>query len=88
MYIGVLALIAGQCVLFRSESLWIYLGIVTAGFELFVLFYEEPTLRKKYGASYEEYCRHVRRWIPRLKAYREPRESPMPSAHPPRARTP
>ncbi|WP_180538892.1 methyltransferase family protein [Nevskia soli] len=88
MYIGVLVLIAGQCVLFRSESLWIYLGIVTVGFELFVLFYEEPTLRKKYGASYEEYCRNVRRWIPRLKAYREPRESPTPSAHPPRARTP
>jgi hypothetical protein len=32
---------------------------------LFVVFYEEPTLRKKFGADYEEYCRNVRRWWPR-----------------------
>jgi protein-S-isoprenylcysteine O-methyltransferase Ste14 len=88
MYIGVLALIAGQCALFQDWTLCIYFGIVAVGFELFVLFYEEPTLRKKYGASYEQYCRGVRRWLPRLKAYREPRESPPPSARRPRARTP
>ena len=88
MYIGVLALIAGQCALFRNSTLCIYLGIVAVGFELFVLFYEEPTLRKKYGGQYEEYCRRVRRWLPRLKAYREPREFQTPSARPPRARTP
>lgn len=23
----------------------------------------EPTLRKKFGAEYEEYCRNVRRWV-------------------------
>ena len=34
---------------------------------LFVLLYEEPTLRKMFGAEYEEYCRNVRRWIPRLR---------------------
>lgn len=33
---------------------------------LFVVFYEEPTLRKKFGAEYEEYCRKVRRWWPRV----------------------
>jgi protein-S-isoprenylcysteine O-methyltransferase Ste14 len=36
---------------------------------LFVLLYEEPTLREKFGADYEEYCRNVRRWIPRLHAW-------------------
>jgi protein-S-isoprenylcysteine O-methyltransferase Ste14 len=28
--------------------------------------YEEPTLRRQFGASYEEYTRRVGRWIPRL----------------------
>ena len=39
---------------------------------LFVVLYEEPTLRKKFGADYEEYCHNVRRWCPRVKG-------PMPS---------
>jgi protein-S-isoprenylcysteine O-methyltransferase Ste14 len=33
---------------------------------LFVLFYEEPTLTRKFGSPYREYRRTVRRWIPRL----------------------
>jgi protein-S-isoprenylcysteine O-methyltransferase Ste14 len=37
--------------------------------ELFVRLYEEPTLRGKFGADYEEYCRNVPRWIPRLRAW-------------------
>lgn len=36
---------------------------------LFVVFYEEPTLRKKFGADYIEYCRNVRRWRPRIRAW-------------------
>ena len=36
---------------------------------LFVLLYEEPTLREMFGAEYEEYCRNVRRWLPRLRAW-------------------
>jgi protein-S-isoprenylcysteine O-methyltransferase Ste14 len=39
---------------------------VALGVHLFVLFYEEPTLRGKFGADYELYCRNVRRWWPRL----------------------
>ena len=39
---------------------------VALGVHLFVVFYEEPTLRTKFGADYEEYCRNVRRWWPRL----------------------
>ena len=34
-------------------------------FHLFILFYEEPTLRGKFGASYEAYLTQVPRWIPR-----------------------
>lgn len=35
---------------------------------LFVIGYEEPTLRGKFGTAYAEYCKLVPRWIPRFKA--------------------
>ncbi len=40
--------------------------------ELFVLLYEEPALRRKFGADYGEYCRNVPRWLPRLRPWRTP----------------
>jgi protein-S-isoprenylcysteine O-methyltransferase Ste14 len=30
---------------------------------------EEPHLRRRFGADYDEYRRHVPRWIPRIKAW-------------------
>ena len=42
---------------------------VALGVHLFVVLYEEPTLRAKFGADYEEYCRNVRRWCPRLRPW-------------------
>jgi protein-S-isoprenylcysteine O-methyltransferase Ste14 len=47
--------------------------IVALGVHLFVLLYEEPTLRGKFGTEYEEYCRNVRRWWPRLTAWQQKR---------------
>jgi protein-S-isoprenylcysteine O-methyltransferase Ste14 len=46
-------------------------GVALAA-HLFVLFYEEPTLRKKFGTDYEQYCRNVRRWWPRLTPWTRP----------------
>jgi len=40
--------------------------LVVLGVALFVRLYEEPTLRKKFGAQYEDYCRNVPRWLPRM----------------------
>ena len=40
---------------------------VGLGVHLFVMFYEEPTLRRKFGLDYEAYCKNVRRWWPRLR---------------------
>jgi protein-S-isoprenylcysteine O-methyltransferase Ste14 len=36
---------------------------------LFVVFYEEPTLRMAFGAAYADYCAKVPRWLPRLRAW-------------------
>lgn len=44
-------------------------AVVAIGVHLFVVLYEEPTLRRKFGAKYEEYCRNVGRWWPRLRGW-------------------
>jgi len=67
MYIAVLIGIAGQTLLFQSLYLAVYGVFVAFGFHLFVVLYEEPTLRKKYGPSYEAFCHCVPRWIPKFR---------------------
>jgi len=47
-------------------------GAVALGIDLFVVFYEEPTLRGKFGPDYEAYCRNVNRWWPRVRAWKQP----------------
>src|SRR5271154_3461750 len=44
----------------------LWASAVLAAVALFVALYEQPTLRRKFGADYEEYCRNVRAWIPRM----------------------
>jgi protein-S-isoprenylcysteine O-methyltransferase Ste14 len=44
--------------------------LVIIGVDLFVHFYEEPTLRKMFGEAYSNYCRNVPRWLPRAHPWR------------------
>ena len=66
MYVGVLLVIAGWALLFQSLRLLGYGLIVAIFFHLFVMLVEEPSLRGKFGNSYEQYCREVGRWVPRV----------------------
>lgn len=50
---------------------WIAALVAVVGINLFVRLCEEPTLRGRFGADYEEYCRNVRRWIPRMRAWNQ-----------------
>jgi protein-S-isoprenylcysteine O-methyltransferase Ste14 len=70
MYLAVEALIVGQGLLFGSAHLLVYAGLLAPVFHLFVIGYEEPTLRWTFGAEYEAYCAGVRRWLPRLSPWR------------------
>jgi len=72
MYVAVVSLILGQGLLCGSISTLEYGGAVWVGFYLFVLIYQEPTLRKSFGLEYEEFCANVPRWIPRLRPWRGP----------------
>lgn len=64
MYIGVLTLVLGQAMLLESRLLVAYAAFVFLAFFAFVILYEEPTLKRKFNGSYEEYRRTVPRWIP------------------------
>jgi protein-S-isoprenylcysteine O-methyltransferase Ste14 len=64
-YLAVLGLVVGQALILGSTAVLIYAAALGLGFHLFVLGYEEPTLRRQFGADYEAYCRDVSRWIPR-----------------------
>jgi len=66
MYVAVVATILGQALLFGSMPVLCYVAVVWGSFHLFVLAYEEPTLRRRYGDSYRLYQQHVGRWWPRL----------------------
>ncbi len=66
MYIGVALAIAGQAVLFRKFHVLEYAAVMLLIAHVFVILYEEPTLRRQFGESYEEYRRTVPRWIPKF----------------------
>lgn len=66
MYVAVVAVILGQSLVFGNVRVLGYAALVWLAFHLFVLAYEEPTLRKKYGEEYGTFCTHVPRWMPRL----------------------
>ena len=68
MYVGFAMGWIGLWIVFGRVNLAAITGVLGAalGVHLFVVFYEEPTLRGKFGVDYEEYQRHVRRWLPRL----------------------
>jgi len=69
MYVGVACLIAGQSIARSSVATLYYLSIFLICVNLFILFYEEPHLRRAFGEQYEDYCRNVPRWIPRITPY-------------------
>jgi protein-S-isoprenylcysteine O-methyltransferase Ste14 len=69
MYISIISAIAGQAFVFGDIRLLQYAAVVWLLFHLFVIGYEEPTLRLQFGRSYDAYRAHVPRWLPRLRPW-------------------
>lgn len=65
MYVGVALVIAGEAALFRSLHVLEYAALMLTAAHAFVVIYEEPTLKRQFGESYEQYRRTVPRWIPK-----------------------
>ena len=64
MYLSVTTIVLGEAILTHSQALGVYWAIWFLGANLFVIGYEEPTLRRRFGVSYDEYTQQVGRWIP------------------------
>ena len=64
MYVGVSLLLFGEALLFESAVLFLYAAMMFLAFHLFVFYYEESALQRKFGQSYQRYCRSVPRWFP------------------------
>jgi protein-S-isoprenylcysteine O-methyltransferase Ste14 len=71
MYLGFAVGWIGLWVVFGHATVLAITAVaaIALGVHLFVLFYEEPTLRHKFGIEYEAYCRNVSRWWPRMKGW-------------------
>ncbi len=70
MYLAVEATIVGQALLLWQPALLLYAAAVWATMALFVRMYEEPALRRKFGAQYEAYRDAVPAWWPRLRPWK------------------
>jgi protein-S-isoprenylcysteine O-methyltransferase Ste14 len=67
MITGVGTILAGQALLFRSWGIAIALAVFALVNAIYFPLVEEPGLRRRFGAEYEEYCARVPRWVPRIR---------------------
>ena len=70
MYIGAGLALSGAALFYGSWSILTYAGVLLLAMHFFVIAYEEPTLRRTFGAEYETYCQQVGRWWPKRGARR------------------
>ena len=67
IYVSVILILLGHFLWFGNWSLLVYAVLAFVGTHLFVILYEEPGLRKRFGAAYEDYLIKVPRWLPTFK---------------------
>ena len=63
MYVGVMLMLIGETIFFKSVNLLFYAGLILLAFSVFVRYFEEPRLRKDFGEEYKLYFKKVRRWL-------------------------
>lgn len=72
MYVAVVSAILGQGLFLGNVELLAYGAIAWLISHLFVVSYEEPVLRARFGDEYKAFCAAVPRWIPRLTPWQPP----------------
>jgi protein-S-isoprenylcysteine O-methyltransferase Ste14 len=68
MYLSVTLIVLGEALLIGSRELLVYWAVWFVAANLFVIGYEEPTLRRRFGTAYDRYCGAVSRWLPLIKS--------------------
>jgi len=66
MYLSVTMILLGEALVAHSAALAAYWGVWFVFANVLVIAHEEPTLRERFGSSYDEYAEHVGRWLPRF----------------------
>lgn len=66
LYVGNLGIVLGLCCI--AHHPWVYVATLVFFFGeyFFIIRAEEAFLRSKFGEAFDEFCRTVPRWIPRL----------------------
>lgn len=67
MYIGAELVLIGEAIILGSLTIVVYALLLLSVFHIFTVYYEEPTLKRKFGKAYEQYCQEVPRWVPQLR---------------------
>jgi protein-S-isoprenylcysteine O-methyltransferase Ste14 len=70
MYLGVATVLLGELLLTRSRGLLAFAAAWFVVVNLFIIGYEEPNLRRRFGASYERYAGTIGRWLPTFRGSR------------------
>ena len=65
MYVGAAQALTGAALFYQSIALLSYAGLFLIATHIFVVIYEEPTLRQIFTSDYEAYCGRVGRWWPK-----------------------
>ena len=67
MYLSVTVIVLGEFLLSGTTGLLVYWAVWFIAVNIVVIGYEEPTLRRQFGAAYERYQSQVGRWLPSLR---------------------
>ncbi len=68
--VGELLVIWSETLYFASLGIALYAAAMSTLAHLSIVFVEEPELRRRFGKSYDDYCRHVPRWLPTMRSHR------------------
>lgn len=73
MLLGNLLVLLGEAAMFASPGIVVFAVLFFAICQSILLTIEEPALRRRFGATYEHYCRRVPRWLPGVRRRRRGR---------------
>jgi len=69
MITGVFFILFGEFLIFNSWYICYFFLFFVAAQNIFIIFFEEPELKERFGKDYITYEEHVPRWIPRIVAW-------------------
>ncbi len=72
MMSGTLSILAGETLVFLSTGLLVWFALFFAVNSIYIPFFEEPSLKRRFGNEYIQYKQNVPRWIPCWRGWQPP----------------